>query len=385
MKRRRLSDLLLTGSVAGGLFIPPMLGGVFVATLIRGRLWQVRWRLHHTLMAGAALWAVMVVVLLRPGPFAGIDYFGYLWTLPLVLTVFKPDQQTIRTFSRLIVALFLADLLFNCYSITAGSDLLGRGLDARDGLLVGARHGGLFAHSFYSGSISIAALVVFLSLPKSRALPLLALFNLVAAGSWRLGVAAIVILSVALLWRRWSRRGSAVFIVLCSLLVVAGVVLTSGILPVPWEPNLSNSNRLYAWLLAIEKLRGAELLGVGLPNTSGLEAITFEVIDENLISESWYLGTALAFGVPYTLMTFFALVSAYFGENFDRVDMQFALLMPLVFIDMVAGEFFLGVLIYTWMWLLICSNDQRSGTLRRRVTTDAAIASRHPAGTTTRA
>jgi hypothetical protein len=371
MNRRRLSDLLLTGSVAGGLFISPMLGGVFVATLVRGCLWEVRWRLHHTLMAGAAVWAVIVVVLLRPDPFAGVNYFGYLWTLPLVLSVFKPDQQTTRTFSRLIVALFLADLLFNCYSIVAGGDLLGRGLDARDGLLVGARHGGLFAHSFYSGSISIAALVVFLSLPQSRGFPLLALFNLVVAGSWRLGVAAIVILSVAMLWSHWSRRGSASFVVFCSLLVMAGVVLTSGVLPVPWEPNLSNLNRLYAWLLAIEKLRGAELLGVGLPNTSGIEAVTLEVIDENLISESWYLGTALAFGVPYTVMTFCALVSAYFGENFDRADKQFALLMPLVFIDMVAGEFFLGVLIYTWMWLLICSNDQRSVALDRPAAIDA--------------
>jgi hypothetical protein len=383
MNRRRLSDLLLTGSLAGGLFIPPMLGGIFVATLVRGRLWEVRWRVHHTLMAGAAVWAVMVVVLFRPGPFAGVSYFGYLWSLPLMLTVFKPDQQTTRTFSHLIVALFLADLLFNCYSIIAGGDLLGRELDERAGLLLGARYGGLFAHSFYSGSISIAALVVFLSLPRSRTLPLLALFNLAAAGSWRLAVAAIVILSVAMLWRHWSRRGSATFIVFFSLLVVVGVVLTSGLFPVPWEPNPSNSFRIYAWLLAIDKLRGAELLGVGLPNTSGIEAITFEIIDENLIAESWYLGTTLAFGLPYTVMTFCALVCAYFGENFDRADKQFALLMPLVFIDMVAGEFFLGMLIYTWMWLLICSNDQRRYPMEGPTVADAMISGRAASTTAT--
>lgn len=384
MKIRRASDRLLTASVAGGLFFPPLLGGLFAATLLRGRLQSVRWRLHHSLMAAAVGWAVLVVTLFRPSALPGIAYFGYLWMFPFLLAVYKPDADTVRTFGRFIIALFVVDLGFNVYSFIFGTDLLGRTLDAREGLFAGARNGGVFAHSFYSGSISIAALIVVLGGKRAPGWALLPLLNLAAAGSWRLGLAAMVILSANLLWHRWTRRGCILFIAAWSLAVVISVVATSGLLPIPVDANLSNTNRVFAWLLAIDKLQGTSLLGVGIPNTSGIEAVTFETIDENLIAESWYLGTALAFGLPYTLLSFCALASAFFGQNFKHADKQFALLMPLVFIDMVAGEFFLGVLIYTWMWLLIGCNDGHRGQRTAAGSSDSAgampqaVAAHHP-------
>jgi hypothetical protein len=92
--------------------------------------------------------------------------------------------------------------LFNLYSLVFGADLLGRAVDLRAAVL-GARHGGLFAHSFYSGAISIAALVSLLDKRgMASAMMLLPVANLVLAGSWRL------MLAIPLLFSFWALCGA---------------------------------------------------------------------------------------------------------------------------------------------------------------------------------
>ena len=323
----------------------------------------------------AAAWGA-TVMLMRAGSVGAstVMYFGYLWLLPILIAIYKPDARTLRTYSWLIVFLFVLDLVFNAYSVFYGQDILGRTLDPREGLL-GGRNGGLFAHSFYSGSISIAALITFLAGTRSMALAGFALLNLLAAGSWRLAVATTVILCLALVWRKWNRAAYGVFIGCMSIMVVIGIVVTSGLFETPLDDKLSNVNRFFAWMLAIDKVVQAPFFGVGFPSTSGIEAVNFDIIDDNLIAESWYLGSAITFGMPYTILMFLALMSAFFGENFERRSMAFSMLFPLIFIDLVSGEFFSGVLIYTWLWLLISSSDQRHNY---RVT--QAIVARSPAG-----
>ena len=358
MSPKRASDWMLTLSVGGGLVFPPALGGILLAILLRGNVFIVRWRIHHTFICLAALWGVVVMFQrsssLAPGT---AMYFAYLWLLPILIAIYKPDTQSLRAYAWLIVLLFALDLLFNTYSVFYGQDLLGRTLDPREGL-IGGRNGGLFAHSFYSGSISIAALIIFLASTQSIAFTGLAILNLIAAGSWRLAIATAVILSLTFVWRQWSRAAYGVFIGCISLVVVVGIVVTSGLYETPLDDKLSNANRLFAWLLAVDKIFQSPLFGVGFPSTSSLDAVTFEVIDDNLIAESWYLGTSLTFGIPYTVFTLLALVCAFFGQNFTRRDKVLSMLMPLIFVDLVSGEFFSGVLIYTWLWLLIGRADR---------------------------
>ena len=361
MDRRRASDWLLTGSVCGGLFMPLLLGGVFAAAALRGQLGYPRWRAHHGLMLCASLWGLLALSS-RGFQEEGLAYLAYLWIIPLLMAFYKPDRGTSETYQQMILAIFVADLSFNAYALLAGSDLLGRQLDQREGLLSSMRAGGLFAHSFYSGSISIAALILFITRRSSSAFIALALFNLLAAGAWRLSIAALTVLLMSQLWDRLGRRGYFTFIAIASILVAVAVILTSGLLDTSFEVNESNTNRVFAWLLAMQKISDAWLLGVGLPMTSELTSVNTDAIDNYLIAESWYLSTSLAFGVPYTIFMLSALLISFFGRNFKLRDRRFSLLMSLVFVDMVAGEFFQGVLIYTWMWVLIGEADTRQRT-----------------------
>ena len=356
MNRRHISDWVLTVSIGLGLVFSPALAGVLVAIGVRGRPVPLRWQLPHTLMALAALWAVLVINLRASGDMSGvIGYYGYLWSLPLLLAVYKPDVRTLEVFGKLIFGLFVLDLGFNLYSSLTGQDILGRIVDAREGF-VGGRNGGLFAHSFYSGSISIAAFVTLLARREWRWFAVLAIANLLLAGSWRLTLAIPLVALFAVRWRTRSRLTEWAMIALISITAVVGTVWTSGLLDQGGEVNDSNAFRVFAWVTAIDKIAAQPLLGVGFPKERDIDGISNEVIDENLIAESWYLGSAISFGIPYTLLVFAALVVAFYGDkNYANRDIRRAVLVPFVMIDLTYGGFLGGVLIYTWFWLLICT------------------------------
>jgi O-antigen ligase len=126
--------------------------------------------------------------------------------------------------------------------------------------------------------------------------------------------------------------------------------------------NPSNAYRVYAWVTAIEKIASSPLVGVGFPNEAAIQeaGVSFESLDENLIAESWYLSSAITFGIPYTLLYLGSLLIAFYGKAFSRRNRARAMLYPYVVVDLIYGSFFGSVLIYSWLWLLICSVQERS-------------------------
>ncbi|MBL0727924.1 O-antigen ligase family protein [Piscinibacter sp. HJYY11] len=364
MNRKLISDWLFVASVAAGLFQSLALAGLVLALLVRGNFGSMKWRTAHTFLALAAAWA-MGVVALRGGDTNGmLPYFSYLWFLPLLLAWYKPSDDTLRAFSWLIVGLFFADLLFNVYSSAVGRDLFGRIVDAREGV-VGGRNGGLFAHSFYSGAISITAAITLLASRTGRWVAALALVNLMLAGSWRLAVAIPIIFMFTLRWRTRSRRMELALVLLLSVLIVLGVIATSGFVDNELEVNDSNKFRVYAWLLALAKVATSPLIGVGFPSIGLIEGISFSSIDENLVTESWYLGAAATFGIPYVVLFLGAFLTGFYGPDYGQRDLRRAIVFPFVIIDLTYGEFFGAVLVYTWLWLLICAPWRVAPPLRR--------------------
>lgn len=357
VSRQSIADFLLVACIAGGLFFAPILLGIPVAMVLRDRWWQPDWRNYHWALVLAVAWAISAVLLRGETLSKGLMlYYGYIWLFPMYVAFYKPDLLTIRSFCVLAFFLFALDFLFNVYSLVSGADLLGRTLDARQGFAVG-RGGGLFGHSFYSGSISIAVLTLALAGEAGRArgvaIGVLAILNMVAAGSWRLPMAGAILVGLSACWKSMSRTAFLIAIVVASLLTIVGVVATSGLFGTSVDESLSNTFRLFAWNLALEKIVQSPLLGVGVPDMSQVNGVSFESIDEFLIAESWYLSSSLAFGVPYTILFLAVLAGSLFGRNFEWRSKTLALVVPLILIDLTAGEFFSGIFIYSWVWLEI--------------------------------
>jgi hypothetical protein len=359
MNQRQISDCILVLSVLAGLFSSLAIAGIVLAVLVRGEYLRVKLHAYHCMLIAAACWAGFVISMRGLDSFQGqLPYLIFLWTLPLLMACYRPNGDSLRAFSRMILAVFFVDLLFNLYSLTFGADLLGRSVDLRSAIF-DARHGGLFAHSFYSGAISIAAAVSLLGRGGSLRFSMLLPFaNLLLAGSWRLMVAIPLVLLFLAVWRRKSRVAEILLVVAASIALVAGIVVTSAFVSTSLE-NDSNSYRLISWILALEKIEASPWTGVGVPNAAAVhdKGVSFEVLDENFIGESSYLNNALSFGIPYAIFFFLTFALAFWGRTFSTRTVQMAVLYPYVVVDMVYGEFFGSVLIYCWLWLLVSSGD----------------------------
>ena len=368
MNQKHTSDWILVLSVLTGLYTPVGLAGILLAVLVRGEFVRLHLRIYHVTLGAAACWALYVLSLRGMASLQGqLPYLTFLWTLPFLMACYRPDDRTVSAFRRMLLTLFAVDLLFNVYSVVVGADLLGRSVDLRAAVL-GARHGGLFAHSFYSGAISIAALVCLMDRTGiARAVLLLPLANLVLAGSWRLLVAIPLLFLFAFMWQRRSRLVEVLLVCLASVAVVLGVVYTSAFAPVGFE-NDANSFRVISWVLALEKIGADPWTGVGVPNAAVVQemGVSYQTLDENFIGESSYLNSALSFGIPYAALYFLTFALAFWGRGFARRTLQMAVLFPYIIVDMVYGEFFGSVLVYCWVWLLVVANDLAGTAAGRR-------------------
>ncbi|MDH5670734.1 MAG: O-antigen ligase family protein [Myxococcales bacterium] len=347
------------GSVAAGLFFPIVLALLFPALLVRGDWTRINWRIENTFLLLASCWAAIVIGIRgAPNSTGTLPYFAFLWTLPHILAAYKPDESTVRRFGSMLVALFAADLTFNLYTLASGADLLGRSLDIREGVVVG-RLGGLFAHSFYSGAISIAAMLTLLPLKRVAWLCLLPATNLVLAGSWRFTAAIAITMAFALAWRRRTRSFELFLVAAISLLLILGVVVTSGFVESGVKINPSNTFRVFAWLTSIDRLVDSPWIGVGYPNDNALRdaGVSFASMEGYLIAESWYLGSAITFGVPYTLFFLGSFLIAFEGRFFGARDLTRSIIYPFILTDLTYGSFFGSVLIYSWLWILITSSS----------------------------
>lgn len=305
------------------------------------------WQQHHTLFFISSIYATGVVLLRGIGDSSMlILQHLFIWSLPFLFLIYRPDERSLRLLLCFIFIVFAVDLVFNLVGSALGRDILHRTLDAREGLF-GARMGGLFGHSFYSGSISLAVLTSLAAGRFNRSWLILPLINLALAGSWRL-IAAIPLVLLFMVWRNRSRWQEFATILAASLLAVIATVWTSGLNEDSrFEINGANTLRVFAWVTAIEKIQESPWAGVGFPKDNTLTGVDAETIDQSLTAESWYLGAAITYGIPYAVLRLAALMMFFAhhrGNPYARVT------VPLILVDMVYGGFFEGTLFYVLLW-----------------------------------
>lgn len=341
------SDWLLCLSVMVGLVWSPALVGLIPAALLHKLSFKLAWEHHHTFLLIAALLGVLVIFTRGVGDSTAIILrYGFLWLLPFIILIYRPDTRTVSLFSKFVFAIFLVDLVFNVGGTLLDHDLLGRATDMRTGVL-SSRMGGVFAHSFYSGSISLTAMTALLAGRYPRSWAALPVLNLLLAGSWRLGVSILLVI-LFLLWKHRSYLKEMLVVVLLSILAVVVTIYTSGLIQDSQNINEANALRVFAWTTSIEKIYSSPLTGVGYPKDNTLESIDADIIDDALTAESWYLGAAITFGIPYTLMRFAGLILLFYSRKHTTFA---SISCPLILVDMVYGGFFEGTLFYTMLWL----------------------------------
>lgn len=356
----KASDWILTISTGFGLITPYLLPLNFAILITRKITSKIQWERHHTYMLAAIIWATGSYILDNKSNIKALLPYFFYWSLPFLLATKRVDSRTVKAFSILLFGLLFIDTTFNLAAVLLGNDPLGRTLDLREGTF-GKRLGGLFAHSFYSGSISICALTASLNNKKYRWITAIAFINLFLAGSWRLIVAGPLIAILLISWKNRSKVKTATFIIFTSIIAVLSTIATSNTAGILQNANGSNDLRIFAWTNSIQNIANSPLLGNAFPNHQDLEGrVNEEVIVENFISESWYLSTASTFGIPYMLLMSAALFSAIFRNSKLTSSPAAATLLPFIAIDLTYGEFILGTLAYTWAWIILSDESYSS-------------------------
>jgi hypothetical protein len=352
-KRATWSDWWLVVSVGAGLFFSPATLPMLVIPFLRRGWSKFRWGLGYSLLLTSVLWALMVVAIRGPGDSVGtLLFFAFLWLIPFALLIYQPQMGTVRLFKLLVCVLLALDLAFNLYALTTGQDFLGRTMDPREGL-AGGRLGGLFAHSFYSGTISTLAYVFLLCSKRARWLAAFAAANLLLAGSLRLAIPIVLVPLFAWRWQARTRTSELLQVVAFSVLIVLGTFATSSFADLGLEANPANDMRIFAWVTSIDTVSGSPLIGIGYPKQQEAEAINTDTIQELLIGESWYFNSAMTFGIPYALLRLAGLLAIFYGSRFKRRTQHEAVLAPFILIDLAYGEAFQGLLFYSVLWVVI--------------------------------
>lgn len=365
MIRSRVADAVLASTVALGLVYTPAFAGIVFALLVKGKANKLNFDIGHYFIIAGALWAVLVITVRGIGGLESglLLQYLYLWFLPIFLRLYGPTDYTIGCFKALIMALFSLDFLFNIYSLITGGDLLDRVTDVRGGLGE-SRKGGLFGHSFYSVTISSIAYVFMFSNKKYRLLSLLAILNLYLAGSFRAIVPIVLVPVFYIGWRARARVTELTSVIALSLAAVFSVFATSSIGDFGLPANPSNDLRIFAWTTAITKISNSPLFGVGYP-TSDIDGIDESVVDESLIAESWYLTSAVTFGLPYLLLRLIGLICVLYGPRYSKRSVYEAVFVPLMLVELVYGAAFEGMLYYFIIWLVLESRRSGSGRIVR--------------------
>lgn len=361
--RETRSDLLLVGSVLGALFFSWLLAGVLLAILLKGRPDLSAFRKSYLPFFIAAVWAVGVIATRGMPNYKFFLQFVFISVMPLLIIVYKPTFRTLSLLNKGMLWLFYLDLGFNIFALITGHDLLGRQMDARVGLISG-RLGGVFAHSFYSGSISLAAYIIYASSKKTKLFYVIPVLNMMLAGSWRFIAILPVLFFLEVGWKKRGRFIEILAILVTAIGILTGTILTSRFSSYDIPENPSNTFRVYAWMLATEKIISSPIAGVGYPKDNELKNIDLESIDESLTAESYYLSSSLTYGVPYTLLIVLGFALVFYGPVYDQRKKITAILFPLIFIDSVYGEFWASILIYSWLWVIIVASSSSVSLVR---------------------
>lgn len=341
----------MTGAIAVGMFFPVTLGVSLLAPLVKGNF-RFKWMLGHTLLLFSVACVFIVVAFRGFGAPSFLLQQLFLCVMPFVTLLYAPTEKTVRKFELLIYVVFALDFAFNAYGLAIGSDILGRILDVREGLS-GGRLGGLFASSFYSGTISILAMIFFICGTRFRWLIIVAACNLLMAGSLRLVIPLVLIPFFFWRWKKRNVRTELIQIFLLSIFAVFATFATSSFGDMGFPVNDANDIRIFAWGNAIQQILGSPIGGVGYPGNSVLDGVDIYSIKESLVAESWYLNSAITFGIPFMLFRFFGMMAIFYGSRYKKRTSYEAVMVPIILVDLVYGGAFEGLLFYATFWIVI--------------------------------
>ena len=348
-KEYHISDWIFTLSIFLGIFYSPALLGIILAVVIRNNREELVWHWGLTLIMISSIWGLGVMV---SRPVAGnieiILQYGYVWLYPLIVIAYNPEKSTLKIFSNIAVLLFVVDSIFNIYSFYTGADLFGRVIDLRE-TIAGNRYGGVFAHSFYSASISIGLIVVLLFRRSSLLWMFFPLLNIIACGSSRFIISFFIVV-IFHIWRNRNFIAELVAIIVISCIIVLYTMSTSefNVNLNSSEINASNTFRVIAWNNSLERISNNLVIGFDYPRERELQSVVTEkTLYDSLVSESWYLRNALSFGVPYVLLRFLGIFALFY---YLRNTIFILTLFPMIIIDLTYGNLFEGTYFYSLIW-----------------------------------
>ena len=321
-----------------------------------------KFNLGYFLLIISSLWALVVISLRGVnGNEKLLIQYMYLWILPFLLIMYQPTKGTVKKLKILIYVLFALDISFNFYTYLSGLDILGRQVDLREGFLIGVRSGGIFAHSFYSGTISTLAFIFIIFEKQLRWIAIFTIINLILAGSARLAIPIIIIPLFFYAWKLRTRKMEIFQVILISIISIGSVFINSSISNDNLYDNNSNDIRIVAWGIALTKISNSPITGFDYPQLPELdEGINDKTIDEKLIAESWYLNAALTFGIPYLLLRYIGLLLILYGKTYYKRTGYEAIIVPCTLVDLAYGSSFEGLLFYTAFWIIILSKSSLS-------------------------
>lgn len=353
-------DFLFIGSICLALYFSAAILLLIPVVILRARFNKPNIEFGHWILIAGAAYALVIIA------FRGVEESGnfiaqklFIWSTPFIVLLYKPSGHTLQVLKIFLFIIFSIDFSFNLFAITYGHDIFNRELDMREGLS-SIRLGGLLAHSFYSGSISILAYAFLITKTKNKWLAIIPATNLIMAGSIRFLIPIVFIPYFYWNWQTRSKLSEISQILIISIITVFSVIETSSYGEFFTEENSANSLRVYAWLSSISSIIEHPLQGVGYSNTSYLSSIDEYTIVKYHIGESWYLNSGLAFGVPYVLLRLLGYMLIFYGKNYINRSPIEAILVPISLIDSTYGETFESLLFSIVLWSVICNRRIRN-------------------------
>ena len=144
-----------------------------------------------------------------------------------------------------------------------------------------------------------------------------------------------------------------------SALAITSVILTSSYVPSSFPFNPASDLRIFSWEFGLSRMFDHPFVGSGWPITNELKAVNEEIIESNLITESWFLTNAVAFGIPFMLLKFYSLYSVVSSYLPRIVTPMFACIGPITIIDLFYGQNIDQILYCNLFWAVAIASIAR--------------------------
>lgn len=293
-------------ALVGSLFAPPL----YVLLLIANAFSKTRLNRQNIIPVSLCI-LMLMWVLIKSFLISNLGKEVVYITFPLiVIFYFQVKQVDLEKYKGLIhpiFIIFLLDLFFNAYGLVFGMDPLGRVATARPDETY-ARHGGIMNHTFFSAVISMTTLLICQSVRTHRRITFLAIFNLLATGTYR----SIIYIVLYFLYIKFIHKYKWYQQCLLAMLIGIIVMLSTwasiafGFL----QEGSGNYYRIVAWASAINYIMEDPLTGrwEKFEAFDADEGMSVQSIVEAGVTESAILGDAVRWGLPFALGKFLLLL-----------------------------------------------------------------------------